>query len=234
MSSQLKRFLPAVLLAGVALAFYGSGAAADLSPVGLVEHAQAWRALAQRHPYQAIVIYLPMFAVLAAAGLPVAMVLTMLAGVLFGPVLGGMAAIGGGALAALLGYGAARSLLGRQAAKWMGAHWPQVVGNVDRLRHGGFWPVVGARLFPAMPFALVNFAAGAARIPARSFLTGSIIGGLPSAFIFASLGSGIAAHEGRASLMEASHSPKIWLPLLALSVLSVVPVVLAWRRAATS
>jgi uncharacterized membrane protein YdjX (TVP38/TMEM64 family) len=234
MTSKLARFLPAAVLAAVAVAFYASGAAAHLSPRGLLEHGQAWRAGAVRHPLQAITLFLPAFAVLAAAGLPVAMILTVLAGVLFGPVFGGLAAVAGAALAAMLGYGAARSLFGEHLSAWLIRARPRVGATVDRLREGGFWPVVSARLFPAMPFALVNLAAGAARIRPATFLTASIVGGLPSAFIFAALGSGVVSQAATETFSEASRSPKIWLPLLALSFLSLLPFVLARRRAATS
>jgi len=234
MTSRLVRFLPAAVLGAVAVVFYASGAAAELSPRGLVEHGQAWRAAAERHPVQAIAVYLPTFAVLGAAGLPVGMILTVLAGAIFGAVIGGFAAMAGAALAAILGYGAARSLFGEQLTAWLVRRWPHVGAGVDRLRDGGFWPVVGARLFPAMPFALVNIAAGAARIRPGTFLTASIVGGLPSAFIFAALGSGVVGQAATESLSEASRSPKIWLPLLALSLLSLVPLVLARRRPAAS
>lgn len=223
------RLLPALVLVGVVIAFFVSGAGADLSLEGLSAHARAWRAATAHAPFQSLAVYVAVYAVLTAAGLPIAMGLTIAGGVLFGAVEGALAATGSASLAAVLGYAAARSALGPLAARWLG-ETGRLATFVADLQARGFWPILTGRLMPALPFALINYAAGIARVPLRTFLAATVVGGLPASVIFASLGSGVGADFSAAGLAAAVRSPQVWGPLLALSVLSALPILLRARR----
>jgi uncharacterized membrane protein YdjX (TVP38/TMEM64 family) len=226
------RLLPAFALVAVAVAFFASGAASDLSASGLAAHERAWRAAAARDPATSLAAYVAVYAVLAAAGLPVAMILTVTGGVIFGPVRGAVAALAAANLAALIGYWAARSAFGPLMSRWLHAGEGRARRLVRDLRARGFWPILAARLMPLAPFALVNLAAGLARVRLRAFVGATLLGGLPSAFIGATLGAGLGDSLTADSLAEAMRSPLVWGPLLALAALSAAPVALARRRAA--
>ena len=108
---------------------------------------------------------------------------------------------------------------------------PVICTVIEQLRAKGFWPIVSARLLPVLPFALVNFAAGTARVPFRTFVAASVFGGLPSAILFATLGAGLGASVSARSIGRAAESPMIWGPLAILSILAILPMVLRRRRA---
>lgn len=234
MGRLLLRLLPALLLVGVAVVFFASGASAELTPSGLAAHAQAWRVAAAREPVQSLAIYVAAYAILTAAGMPIAMGLTIAGGLIFGPVVGGFAALGSASAAALIGYAAARSALGPVVAQWLGEGGGKAAAFIEALRARAFWPIVAGRLMPIMPFPLINYAAGVARVPPGAFLAATVAGGIPSAFLFATLGSGLGANLSATGLGQAVRSPQIWGPLLALSVLSALPVVLRARRRASA
>lgn len=222
------RILPLAVLVLVAVAVFASGVGSDLTLSGLARHEQAWRAAAAREPAVSLITFMAVYAVLTAAGLPVALVLTLTGGAVFGPVRGALAALAAANVAALIGYAAARSALGPAMGRWLEAGGGHARELVRRLRERAFWTILAARLMPAMPFAAVNVAGGLARAPLKAFVGASVLGGLPSAFIGATLGAGVGAELSAESLAHAVRAPMVWGPLLALSILSIVPVV--WSR----
>lgn len=222
------RILPLAILILVAVAVFASGVGSDLTLSGLARHEQAWRAAAAREPAVSLITFMAVYAVLTAAGLPVALVLTLTGGAVFGPVRGALAALAAANVAALIGYAAARSALGPAMGRWLEAGGGHARELVRRLRERAFWTILAARLMPAMPFAAVNLAGGLARAPLGAFVGASVLGGLPSAFIGATLGAGVGAQLSTESLAHAVRTPMVWGPLLALSMLSIVPLV--WSR----
>jgi uncharacterized membrane protein YdjX (TVP38/TMEM64 family) len=80
-----------------------------------------------------------------------------------------------------------------------------------------------------MPFWLINVGAAVTGAPFRSFLIATILGVMPSCFIYASLGSGLGSLFDR-GLRPSSHmvlQPEVLVPLVALGLLGVLP--LAYR-----
>jgi len=226
----LLRLLPAIAIVGLAVVLFVAGAGENLSLAGLSAHAQEWRAAAGRDPVRSLAIYVAAYAILTSAGMPVAMGLTIAGGVIFGAVEGGIVALGAASLAALIGYAMARSALGPLAARWIDRQGGHLGTFAEQLRSQGFWTILTGRLLPVMPFSLLNFASGLARVPVRPFLGATVLGGLPASFIYATLGAGVGENFTAAGLNQAVRSPMIWGPLLVLSAISAAPLVLRWRR----
>lgn len=223
----LPRLLPAAALLAVALAFLLSGRASDLSPAALLPALDHWRAVVAAHPAESLAAYVAGYAALTAAGLPVAMVLTIAGGALFGPVEGALAASTSATLAALLAYAAARSAVGPWAARRLAHGRGPLTAVIQTLSRRGFWSVLTARLLPIMPFALVNVASGLARVAVGPYVAATLLGGLPSSLIYARLGSAADGALRAPNLLEAARSPSVWGPLLALSVLAMLPLALS-------
>lgn len=126
-------------------------------------------------------------------------------GLLFGAGLGGVAATTALSLGGALAYGAAR--LTR--------------GPVRGSRRGmpAFAGVLTARIAPAMPFALVSYASGVARVGLVEFTGATILGVAPRAFVYAALGGSLGDYT----------SPKALMAALALAALAVIGAVVGWR-----
>lgn len=62
------------------------------------------------------------------------------------------------------------------------------MGLVERLHARSFLSVLYARVLPAMPFALVSYAAGVAAVPLRPFVAATVVGAAPRAFAYTALG----------------------------------------------
>jgi uncharacterized membrane protein YdjX (TVP38/TMEM64 family) len=231
MTRLVLRLIPALLLVVVAVAVFAGGGLSTLSLSGLAAHAHSWRAAAAHEPLVSLGVYVGAYAALTAAGLPVALVLTIAGGVIFGAVEGALAAMAAANLAALIAYGAARSALGDLLAGWLG-RGGGLAPFIEQLRARGFWTILAARLMPVMPFSVVNVAAGLARAPLGAYAAATLLGGLPSAVVCASLGAGLGESLSTTSLGQAVRSPWLWAPMLGLSLLSALPIVLTRRRKA--
>lgn len=101
---------------------------------------------------------------------------TLAAGLLFGPALGIALAVTASACSALL------ALLLVRAAGWQLnriVEHPGIAALDDRLRRRGWPAVLSLRLIPAVPFSVLNYAAGASSIPATPYLLATTVGLVP-------------------------------------------------------
>lgn len=105
-------------------------------------------------------------------------------GILYGPVVGTLYALGGSMLAALAGYSLGW-LLGRPlAARFIGSHLE--TGERAFARYGG-WIVAASRWMPVLP-EVVSVSAGVSRMPLTAFLLAAFLGALPNCALFATIG----------------------------------------------
>ncbi|CAN7296178.1 VTT domain-containing protein [Phenylobacterium sp. LjRoot225] len=228
--SLARRFAPLVALVAVALLAYWSGLPQKLSPAALGrEHAQL-QALVGAHPVLTVGGFILGYALLTGACLPVALMLSLAGGLVFGTWLGGAAILLGGAGGAIITYAAARSafaplLLGRAR------HDPRLQSVIQGFGRSAFTYVLTLRLLPVVPFALVNIASGLAAVPLRAYALATLAGGVPTALIYAGLGAGLGEAIGsQAALKAALRSPQLLGPLAALALLSLAPLLLTRLR----
>jgi len=228
--SAVVRFAPLAVLLAIAFAAYSTGFAQDLTPAVLEREQAELRAAAAASPILALGLFMLAYAVLTGACLPVALALSLLGGAVFGVWQAAPAVLLGATGGAMLTYAAARSafapLLLRLAER--DARLQLVIAGFGR---SAFRYILTLRLFPMAPFALINVASGLAAVPLRSYALATLTGGIPTAVIYTGLGEGLGASLGSEQSLEAAlRSPHIILPLLGLTVLSLIPTLLKRRR----
>ena len=120
----------------------------------------------------------------------VPMILVMIVSVLaYGPVLGGLLGWVGAILAALLGYGLARTLGPVMVDRFVSPQVRQTVeGAVSRY---GPWAIVALRLSPLVPSDGVSFVAGLIRMRPVPFLLATVAGVTPVTLAVAYFGSNL-------------------------------------------
>lgn len=101
------------------------------------------------------------------------------AGVIWGWKLGFAYSMGGGLLGGFVSFTAAR-FLGEGAIERFGE---TAIRLASRLRDAGFKVLLIARVF--VPFAIVNYGAGIARVRLRDFILATALGIAPATFVFA-------------------------------------------------
>jgi uncharacterized membrane protein YdjX (TVP38/TMEM64 family) len=103
------------------------------------------------------------------------------AGMIWGWKLGGLYSLMGGVLGAMAAYVVAR-FLGEGVLQRFGRLGRAVEKQVE---HAGFQSLLILRLIPIFPFAVLNYGAGVAGVSAVDYFFATLIGVMPSNFVFA-------------------------------------------------
>ena len=221
------RFWPlAVLVLGFVLFF-----AFDLQRYATLDTLRDNRAALSQwvaaHYLLAIVIFIAAYALMAAFSLPGALAATLTGGFLFGTWVGGAATVVGATTGATILFIAARSALADLLRAKAG---PAIARMEDGFKKDAFNYLLFLRLVPAFPFWLVNLAPAFLGVPLRTFVAATFLGIMPGTFVFASLGAGLGAifDAGGTPDLGLLRQPQVIGPLLALAVLSLVPII--YRR----
>jgi len=118
--------------------------------------------------------------------------LTMGAGLIYGPLLGTLlvspASVSGATLAFLVGRFVARDWVAQRIAAN-----PKFAAVDEAIGDRGFYIVLLLRLSPVFPFVLLNYALGLTHVKLRDYVSASFIGMLPGTFLFVYLGSSITS-----------------------------------------
>jgi uncharacterized membrane protein YdjX (TVP38/TMEM64 family) len=116
---------------------------------------------------------------------------TLAAGLLFGPYLGVPLAVLASTASALI------ALLLVRAAGWQLSRLvrhPRVDSLDARLRERGWPTIVSMRLIPAVPFSVMNYAAGASAIRVLPYTLASFVGLIPGTAAMVILGDALTGH----------------------------------------
>ncbi len=116
---------------------------------------------------------------------------TLAAGLLFGPLLGVPIAVVASTVSALI------ALLLVRAAGWQLnrlVRHPRVESLDDRLRQRGWPSIVSMRLIPAMPFSVLNYAAGASAVRVLPYTLATLVGLLPGTAAVVILGDALTGN----------------------------------------
>ena len=213
------------LLAGLA----GSGVLGRVSLTTLEADHAALAASAARHPVQTAAAFLGLYCLMAAACAPGLFVMTLAAGFLFGPLVGGVITVAALVSGGLVTFLACRSAFGDWLARRAGGTLARIEAGFSR---DAFAYLLALRLMPVAPFFMVTLAAGLARTRPSSFVLATAIGSAPSSFVIAALGAGLGGLFARRAPIDARVllRPEIAVPLAALAVLALAgPAIRVWR-----
>lgn len=117
-------------------------------------------------------------------------VLTLSSGILFGPYLGSIVALGCTTISAIVSLIIVRRLLG----EWMHPRLthPAVVNIDRRLRQRGWLAVGSLRMIAAVPFSILNYVAALTSIPVIPFAVATLIGSAPGTIVTVSIGDALS------------------------------------------
>ncbi len=219
----LKRFLPLLLLGAGLVLFFVLDLKRFLSFQALCDHREWLIAQVAANRVQAVLAFIGLYTLVTAFSIPVAAVLTIVAGFLFGTVTAAACAVIAATLGATGLFLAARTALGDflRARAGPGLRRMEAGFNQNALNY-----LLVLRLIPLFPFWLVNLVPAFLGVPLRTYVIGTFIGIIPGSLVYSSLGNGLGA------VIEACAAPnlgvifdlEILLPILGLAVLALMPV----------
>jgi uncharacterized membrane protein YdjX (TVP38/TMEM64 family) len=220
---RIKRFLPLILLAGVIVLIFATGWNRYLSLDTIRDHGADFHAFKDANYLLCLLILMAVFATLTASVVPGVFFVTITAGYLFGPWVGGVSTAIAATVGALIVYAVARSALGealrRKAARDKGV-MQKVCDAIDR---DTFWYVLASRLAVVVPFHMINVAAGIMAVRLTPYTVATVIGLLPAHIIYCWIGARLN------ELLRTNPDPdfqalfgQFWAPMAGVFILAVV------------
>jgi uncharacterized membrane protein YdjX (TVP38/TMEM64 family) len=195
------------------LVIYWSGVLDYLSWESLQARRDSWRAIIDQHRAETALLFLVVSIALMSLSLPVGSMLSIAAGALFDLWLGiGLiivASLGGASLSFL----ASRYLFRDFVRYWL-RRW---VTLVDRgIERDGVRYLLMLRLSPVVPFFAVNAAMGLTSMKFRPYLLATLVGILPSCFLYVMVGTQIRRINSPQDIVS-------WELLTLLTILALTP-----------
>lgn len=220
----MRRLAPlAALLAGAFAAWLIWGDALGFETLSANREALlAWRD--QNYALSALV-FTGVYALVAAFALPGAAWLTIGGGFLFGVAPGAAFSVVGASIGAAAVFLAAKHGLGDMLRARTGG-WLRRFEEGVRDNEISFMLVI--RLVPAVPFFIANLAPAFLGVRTRTFLWTTVLGIIPGAAVYASVGAGLGEvfERGEVPDLGVIFEPHVLLPLLGLAALASLPALL--------
>lgn len=224
-----KRYGLLILLVVLVVAALASGVTKHISLAELKAQRESLVAFVDAHWLAAVTLFALLYTTVVALSLPLALVLTLTGGFLFGPIVGALLAVSSATLGSTIAFLACRTAFGDTIAKRAG---PTVTKLVEGFRRDAFSYLFTLRILPIAPLLLINIAAGLARVHLATFVTASLIGMAPGSFVYAFLGSGLGDvfARGEEPNLHIITEPQILLPLVGLAILAMLPAIVRLVR----
>lgn len=218
MKSVVKNWLPLLLLIMLAGAAYASGLHHVLSFETIQARQKDLLALKSEYFMASIIFFLLVYIACVALSLPIATILTLLGGFLYGKWLGTVIVVAGATIGATLLFLSARTSLGAALRKKAGTAYQKLQGN---MQENAVSYLLFLRLVPVFPFWLVNIVPALLNVSLPVFVLTTFFGIIPGSFIYVNLGEELGGIEGLSDLV----SPGLLLALGFLGLFALIPVI---------
>lgn len=215
-----RRLLPLILIFALAATIYVLGGHRYLSFEAVQESGDRFQAFVDAHRILSLAILMAAFALLTASVTPGVFFVTILAGYLFGPWIGGVATSAAATLGALVVYWVASTAAG----DWFRRRTEAGEGLLARICAGidqnTFSYVLAARLVVSVPFHLINLAAGLMQVRLKPYLLATFLGILPAHLIYCWIGFRLEELSGGEDIRQIMA--RFALPLAGVAFLSIL------------
>ena len=220
---KIRRFLPLIVIAAAIAAAFAFGVGDYLSFEALRDNRDVLMALVKDHALLAVLGFVALYAVSTALSLPGGAVLSIAGGFLFGSIIGTAWIVIGATLGAVGIFLAARTALGDVLKAKAG---PWLKKMEAGFQDNAFSYLLVLRLVPLFPFFVVNLVPAFLGVGLRTFSIATVLGIIPGAFVFASVGAGLGSvfEQGETFSASAALTPEVITALVGLAILALVPV----------
>ncbi len=175
------------------------------------------------HPVLTALGYVALYCAVVALALPLAVLLTLSGGFLFGTVLGTALTVVGATMGATVIYLLAQRVLGEQVLDRYGATAQRLAAAI---RRDAALYLLAIRLVPLFPFFLVNLACAFVRVPVWTFVITTFVGIIPGTTVFSLAGAGLGRvlDNGEALSVRSILTPEMIAGLAGLAFLSLAAI----------
>lgn len=225
----IRRLAPVAVLLGLLVAFFAFGVDRYFTFDVLKAHRVELQDFVARNLALAALLYVLAYAVLTAASLPIATLVTLVGGFLFGAAGGTVLTVIGATAGATAVFLVARTAFGdalRQRAQ-------PYLGRMGKGFARNAWSyMLFLRLMPIFPFFAVNIAPAFLGVKTRTYVITTFVGIIPGTAVYNIVGAGLGAifDSGEEFSIANAVSPEIVVGLAGLALLALAPVALRHFR----
>ncbi|HBR67795.1 MAG TPA: hypothetical protein DEA55_00270 [Rhodospirillaceae bacterium] len=214
----LKRFLPLVLIVLLIGVAWTSG----LMDMVNLEAVKAQRGylldMVSAHPVLSVAGFTALYAAAVALSLPIATLLTLLGGFLFGRWLGTAAIVIGATAGATILFLIARSAVGDSLREKAGPLYNKIAANMEK---NATSYMLFMRLVPLFPFFLVNIVPALFNVRLLPYALTTFFGIIPGTFVYANVGRELGTIESLSDLA----SPQTLIAFTLLGLFALIPTI---------
>lgn len=186
------RLLLVVAAAAVVVAFYLTGLHERFRWEEVRAQIEGWQRLAAEHFFLSLAVFFAVYLTATALSLPVALVLSLVGGALFGRWVGAVVVSLASTSGACLAFLGSRYLF----RDWVRRRFGDRLGPIDRgIERDGAWYLLTLRMAPYVPFFLINLGLGLTPMRLGTFALVSWLGMLPATFVIVNAGTALAGLE---------------------------------------
>jgi uncharacterized membrane protein YdjX (TVP38/TMEM64 family) len=224
-----KRLVPLAILVAVLVAFFAFNLDDYATFDTLKNNREALLGFVRDNFVLAILIYVVGYALLTAASVPVASLVTVAGGFLFGIWLGTFLTVLAATVGATVLFLFARSALGEPLRQRAG---PYIRKMEEGFQENQVNYLLFLRLVPVFPFFAVNLAPAFLGVGTMVFAVTTFIGIIPGTAVYTIVGAGLGSvfDRGEEFSLDSVLTPEILAALVGLGVLSLVPIVIKKLR----
>lgn len=172
------------------------------------------------HALLMVAAFMAIYIIQTALALPGAVILSLSAGAIFGPLMGTIYAVSAASVGATLSFLITRYLLRDSVVNRFGSKLESIN---QELETRGLNYLLFLRLVPVFPFFLINLAAGLTRLPLRTFILGTFIGIIPGGFVYVNAGASLASINRLSDIA----SPRVLGSFALLGLFALIPALYA-------
>ncbi|HTP98918.1 MAG TPA: TVP38/TMEM64 family protein [Casimicrobiaceae bacterium] len=221
----LLRIALALLLVAAIAAFFALGGPRYLSLGTINANRDALLGFTQDHYAAALAVAFAAYVAAAAFSLPASLLLSLTVGFIFGSWVGTVLVVCAATIGATLLFLSVRYIVADAARRRLGPLGERINAGFTE---NAFSYMLFLRLVPAFPFFLVNLAPALTSIPLRTFVLATLIGIVPSTFVFVNLGETL----GRIDSLQGLVSWQTFGAFALLGLLALFPIVV--RKASSA
>jgi uncharacterized membrane protein YdjX (TVP38/TMEM64 family) len=215
------RYLLLALFAGVVVAFFALDGQRYFTLEAVKGNRDALLGFTEEHFASALALAFAIYVGAVAFSLPVATILTLTVGFLFGRWIGTALTVAAATTGATAVFLAARYLFAEAAQRRMGELGARINAGFTA---NAFSYLLFLRLVPVFPFFLVNLAPALTGIKLRTFVLATLVGVVPGTFVYVNLGQALGRIESTRELV----SPQVLGALALLGLVALLPVF--WKK----
>lgn len=212
----IKKYSPVAILIVAIIAIWASGLLDFLTLETIKNQRYELLDIVDNYPILSVLIFGIIYIFAVALSLPIASLLTLLGGFLFGVMLGTFIIVVSATLGASIIFLITKTSIGENLRKKAGPFYAKVANNME---NNAFQYMFFTRLVPVMPFFIANILPALFDIKLRNFATATFIGIIPGTIVYTNIGRELGELESLNDLI----SPDIIIAFSLLGLFSLIP-----------